>query len=401
MSELRASLKERRIIEDNKQCARMIEKTQVYVPMNGRHEVIKNRLTHSYETATSSTVIAASVADKLGVGLNDIDYRFSVHNVSMLHDQGHPPFGHDGAELLDSRFKALGVEEGFSDNNNNLTVVEKNGMEVRDYVIASTIKYPDKLYGTQKEKYLPMLEKALKEDKAHYASLGINLTGQTTTIACQIMDEADRNSYTFTDMSDCLCMGVKIEADDIIRIASQYGIKKDDPLLQEFVEISQNGDKSTIKSVLSKFKEMANESYVISDIGLEMINPKIEMLREAINKITMEYYIRPIRTEPFHQDNMQKLSDLLDEMLAGRFLPSKHYRGIIEGTNCDLTKYRAIRDMIGEVSDWYVLNMHDELNLDHKRERRPFNEILLEARNIVKTKQILKECANESPALEM
>jgi dGTP triphosphohydrolase len=92
MSELRASLKERRIIEDNKQCARMIEKTQVYVPMNGRHEVIKNRLTHSYETATSSTVIAASVADKLGVGLNDIDYRFSVHNVSMLHDQGHPPF---------------------------------------------------------------------------------------------------------------------------------------------------------------------------------------------------------------------------------------------------------------------------------------------------------------------
>jgi len=57
--------------------------------------------------------------------------------------------------------------------------------------------------------------------------------------------------------------------------------------------------------------------------------------------------------------------------------------------------------MIGEVSDWYVLNMHDELNLDHKRERRPFNEILLEARNIVKTKQILNEYTNESPVLGM
>ncbi len=401
MSELKTSLKERRIIEDNKQCARMIEKTQVYVPMNGRHEVIKNRLTHLYEVATSATVIAASVAESKGLDLYDIDYRYSVHNVSMLHDLGHPPFGHDGAELLDARFKAMGVKEGFSDNNNNLTVIEKNGIAVRDYLIASTIKYPDKLYESQKEKYMPMLERALEEDKAHYASLGINLSGQRTTIACQIMDEADRNSYTFTDMSDCLCMGVKIDVVDIVRIASQYGIKESDPMLQEFIEISQSGDKSAIKSSMSKFKEIANESYTLSDLGLEMTNPKIEMLREAINKMTMEFYIQPIRTEPFHADNMKKLNDVLDEMLAGRFLPSNHYRSVIEGADCEQTKLRAIRDMIGEVTDWYVLNIHDELSLDNKRERRPFADILLEARNVVNPKVTVVERENDSQEFSM
>jgi dGTP triphosphohydrolase len=396
MSEFSIALKERRIIEDNKQFARLIEKTQVNVPQNGRHEVIKNRLTHSYEVATSSLTMASSIAEKMGLDVFDVDYRCALHSVSLLHDLGHPPFGHDGAELLDVRMKALGLEEGFSDNNNNLTVIEKNGIEVRDYVVASTIKYPQKLYASQQEKYLPMLKAALKEDSEHFLSYGINLIAQTKTMACQIMDEADRNSYTFTDMTDFLCMGEKIDVVDILRIASQYGLSDSEPLLQEFIGISQSGDKSVIKAGLSRLKEMANESYVITDMGLEMNNPKIEMLREAINKMTMEFYVAPIRKLPFHSENIQKLDDVLGEMLSGGFLPSRHYKSVVDGADCEQTKLRAIRDMIGEVSDWYVLNVHDELSLGHKKERRPFELIIADAKKVVeKQKEILVSPYND------
>jgi len=395
MSEFGVALKERRIIEDNKQFARLIEKTQVNVPQNGRHEVIKNRLTHSYEVATSSLAMASSIADKLGVDVFDIDYRCALHSVSLLHDLGHPPFGHDGAELLDSRLKSLGLKEGFSDNNNNLTVIEKNGIDVRDYVIASTIKYPQKLYLSQQDRYIPMLQTALREDVEHFLKLGIDLTAQTKTMACEIMDEADRNSYTFTDMTDFLCMGDTIPVDDILRIAGQFGIKSSDSLLQDFVEISQSGDKSIIKAGLSRLKEMANESYTITDMGLEMTNPRIEMLREAINKMTMEFYIQPIRELPFHSENIQKLNAVLNEMLSERFLPSKHYRGVVEGADCQQTKLRAIRDMIGEVSDWYVLNVHDELGLENKRERRPFDSLIADAKSIIKEQSVRKEMDND------
>jgi dGTP triphosphohydrolase len=388
MSEFSEALEERRVIEDNKQFARLIEKTQVNVPQNGRHEVIKNRLTHSYEVATSSLVMASSIAEKLGLGVFDIDYRCALHSVSLLHDLGHPPFGHDGAELLDERMKALGLVEGFSDNNNNLTVIEKNDIDVRDYVVASTIKYPQKLYASQQEKYLPMLATALKEDANHFSSHGINLIAQTKTIACQVMDEADRNSYTFSDMTDFLCMGEKIDVDDVLRIASQFNLKESDPLLQEFIDISQSGDKSIIKAGLSHFKKIANESYVITDMGLEMTNPKIEMLREAVNKMTMDFYVAPIRKLPFHSENIQKLDEVLNEMLSGKFLPSKHYRGVVDGTDCEQTRLRAIRDMVSEVSDWYVLNVHDELSLGHKKERRAFDDIIADARGIVESNRI-------------
>jgi dGTP triphosphohydrolase len=385
MKEFSVSLKERRLIEDNKQFARLIEKTQVNVPQTGRHEVIKNRLTHSYEVATSSLTIASAIADRLDIDVFDIDYRSSLYNVSLLHDLGHPPFGHDGATLLDKKLKELGLKEGFSDNNNNLKVIEKNNIDVRDYVLASTIKYPHLLYSDQKAKYIPILKDAISQDIKHFEMLGIKLQSPTKTMACEIMDEADRNSYTFSDMTDFLCTGGVISKEDIVRIAGDYRLSENDPLLKEFIEIVQSGDKSIIKEGLGNFKERANQGYTITDNGLEMIDSRIEMLREAINKMTMEFYISPIRKLPFHNENIAKLSFIFDQMASGEFLPSKHYSSIIRSSECSLTKLRAVRDMIGENSDWYILGTYDDLQLKHsaKNTRKPFEQIILDAKELL------------------
>ena len=157
MNLFKKSLLERTNIESNKQFQRLSEKTQVLVPQNGLKECIKNRLTHSYEVATSSLLMASDIAEKLNTSVSEIDYQFSLYNVSLLHDIGQCPFGHDGQRVISDIFVELGLKEGFDDNNNNLNVIEKNHLLVSDYTTASLIKYPNKLYKVQMDQYHPVL----------------------------------------------------------------------------------------------------------------------------------------------------------------------------------------------------------------------------------------------------
>jgi threonine synthase len=72
-------------------------------------------------------------------------------------------------------------------------------------------------------------------------------------------------------------------------------------------------------------------------------------------------------------------------MASGEFLPSKHYSSIIRSSECSLTILRAVRDMIGENSDWYILGTYDDLQLKHsaKNTRKPFEQIILDAKELL------------------
>ena len=61
---------------------------------------------------------------------------------------------------------------------------------------------------------------AIEEDYKHYKKIGINLKDQNTTIACQIMDEADRNSYVCSDLIDFFCLGYKIDLNELKELLS-------------------------------------------------------------------------------------------------------------------------------------------------------------------------------------
>jgi dGTP triphosphohydrolase len=326
------------------------------MPQNGQLEVVKNRLTHSYEVATSSEMMAASISLKLGLNVSSIDYKLSVKNASLMHDIGHPSFGHDGAELIDIHFKALGVTEGFSDNNNNLTVIEKNNIVVSDYSIASIIKYPESLYPEQKVKYLPILKTALKQDEKHYKSIGINLTEQTKTIACQIMDEADRNSYACSDLSDFLCLGNTVDIQKLHRMAKNCQLNYRYGELATLSEIIRDNSKGSIKSYFNDIKNRFNQNYTLTNNGLTVINKDLENYREFLYDLSFEFYIKPIRNNKLHSDNILKLKNYIQDVVDGKCSPSDHYTRKIKESKNDIEKYTYMRDMIAEVSDWYILN---------------------------------------------
>src|SRR5580704_11847367 len=88
---------------------RLEAKTQVFTRRYSDH--FRNRLTHTIEVAQISRTIAAQL------GLNsDL-----VEALALVHDLGHPPFGHSGEDVLDRCLRSVG---GFSHNLQALRLVE-------------------------------------------------------------------------------------------------------------------------------------------------------------------------------------------------------------------------------------------------------------------------------------
>src|SRR5262245_23085223 len=80
---------------------RLMYKTQVLVTQAGDHH--RTRLTHTLEVAQISRTIARQL------GLNED----LTEAIALLHDLGHPPFGHAGEAALDECMKEHG---GFEHN---------------------------------------------------------------------------------------------------------------------------------------------------------------------------------------------------------------------------------------------------------------------------------------------
>ncbi len=88
---------------------RLAHKTQVFIGSSG--DLFRSRLTHSMEVSQLARVTARRL------GLNED----LVECIALLHDLGHPPFGHRGEAMLD---ELLAEDGGFEHNRQTLRIVE-------------------------------------------------------------------------------------------------------------------------------------------------------------------------------------------------------------------------------------------------------------------------------------
>src|SRR5713101_5785487 len=89
---------------------RLENKTQVFTRRYSDH--FRNRLTHTLEVAQ----ISRTVAQALGLNVD------LVEALALVHDIGHPPFGHSGEKALDTAMRQHGFS--FDHNLHALRIVE-------------------------------------------------------------------------------------------------------------------------------------------------------------------------------------------------------------------------------------------------------------------------------------
>jgi dGTPase len=89
---------------------RLENKTQVFTRRYSDH--FRNRLTHTIEVAQ----ISRTIAEVLDLNTN------LVEALALVHDMGHPPFGHSGEKALDLEMRKYG--ESFDHNLHGLRIVE-------------------------------------------------------------------------------------------------------------------------------------------------------------------------------------------------------------------------------------------------------------------------------------
>lgn len=340
-------------IESNKAFQRLLDKTQVLTPQIGRKEIVKNRLTHSYEVATSAEIIAHSVS----TDLYNADYNKSVYNVALLHDIGHPPFGHKGARLLNQYAKTFGVEEGFSDNNNNLIAIAKNQIKVSDYELASLIKYPEKLYPSQAG-YAELLNRMIDHDLEYFKGKIQIDERPKRTLACQIMDEADENTYTCADLVDCFSLGI---ADESRFVEMLHSDKFSDVRIISFLSIAiqaiQTQNKTLLKKAFEELKIRFNQNYYLGpNLKLCPRNAELAEFKKILFKLDFELYVQSDYVQNIRKEEMTWLEFYIQYVIEEEFYPSKFYRKKIQTAKTEQEKYTYIRDMIASTTDNFVKN---------------------------------------------
>jgi dGTPase len=157
---------------------RLEDKTQVFTHRYSDH--FRNRLTHTIEVAQISRTIAGAL------GLN-VDL---AEALALVHDLGHPPFGHTGEKALDAAMRAQGLS--FDHNLHALRIVEDfeqryaafRGLnltfEVREGIIKHSRDY----------------------DAEAYPELAEYLLDQRPPLEAQLIDLTDEIGYNTADLDD-------------------------------------------------------------------------------------------------------------------------------------------------------------------------------------------------------
>jgi dGTPase len=157
---------------------RLEAKTQVFTRRYSDH--FRNRLTHTLEVAQISRTIAAAL--HLNVDLAEA--------LALVHDIGHPPFGHAGEKALDAAMRDQGLF--FDHNLHALRIVEDfeqryaafRGLnltfEVREGIIKHSRDY----------------------SMAEHPELGEYLLDQRPPLEAQLIDLTDEIAYNTADLDD-------------------------------------------------------------------------------------------------------------------------------------------------------------------------------------------------------
>jgi dGTPase len=175
---------------------RLSDKTQVF---SARSDYQRTRLTHTMEVASIARTLGRSL--RLNEDL--------IEALALLHDIGHPPFGHAGEDVL---AECLANEGGFSHNDYALTIVEQI---------------------EQRYARFPGLNLTLEVLESQSTRVQKGEPAMAPLLEAQVVEAADSTTYNAHDVDDAVKIGVvsldelldiPLVADCVRRVTDRFGV---------------------------------------------------------------------------------------------------------------------------------------------------------------------------------
>lgn len=340
---------------------RLQGKTQLF-PGN-ESDFFRNRMTHSLEVAQIAKSIALKLNNEVEFFRNDNLDVDIVETAGLVHDLGHPPFGHNGEMALDDCMKKYGGFEGNAQTLRILARLEKKemykkcqygiddsgidqraGLNLTYRTLAAAIKYDNEIpkcrrteEGLVKGYYTT--EKTLVDNVRKNVLGAAGQGGKFKTVECQIMDAADDIAYSTYDLEDSLKAGfltpldlVSTESPLLNRIAKKvsatvgYDFSGSDVvsvLLDVFEKVFQ------LPKGLKKEQLDCTDPNNLALIATQVFKVSQEMsssgyLRTGLTSALVNEFISGIETEPNEECPPLSKVSIRDEILE-KVEVLKHY----------------------------------------------------------------------------
>lgn len=376
---------------------RLGAKSQVLVA--GTDDFVRTRLTHTLEVAQ----IGRQIASLLGADPDVVDC------ACLAHDLGHPPFGHNGEKALADIASSIGGFEGNAQTLRLLTRLEPKvfhasgqsaGLNITRASLDAAVKYPWTLEQAQAH---DKGERSLKfcvypDDVEVFTWLKAGKHINQTPIECQIMDLADDIAYSVHDVEDAIateaCDPAELSQssviDAIIEVTQQwYGARwKAEGLLQAFHRLNQLGLfpeyftgsrralaqlKNMTSTLIGRFAQSVEEatrarygSGALTRYSADVVIPEHTSYEiVALKGIAVYFVMAPREQEPFHQEELRIVEDLVDVLMSNA--PEAHdalelsfYADWQQASNDD-ERLRVAIDQVASLTDNSALALHSIL----------------------------------------
>jgi dGTPase len=157
---------------------RLEAKTQVFTTRYSDH--FRNRLTHTIEVAQIARTVSAAL--RLNTGLTEA--------LALVHDIGHPPFGHAGEKQLDFRMRERG--DRFNHNLHALRIVEQFEQRYLDFPgLNLTFEVREGI-----------VKHSGNYSASEFPTLAEYLLDQQPPLEAQLIDLVDEIAYNTADLDD-------------------------------------------------------------------------------------------------------------------------------------------------------------------------------------------------------
>ena len=323
---------------------RLAGKTQVFTRLPGGRagDHFRSRLTHTLEVTQIARTLAAAL------GLNGA----LTEALALVHDIGHPPFGHAGEKALDRSLGAYGL--GFDHNLHALRIVtwfEERYLAFRGLNLT-----------------LAAREGIIKHSRDYAAAenpeLGEYFLDLLPPLEAQLIDVADEIAYLTADLDDGLDSG----------ILSLGQVRESVPLFRRFYETVQAQHPSAAPRLLvsETLRRMLNAlvTDLVREVGarvreagiatleevrrvptrLAALGPEMEMERALAKKFLYDCLYNSPGMEEVHRHSEVVIEGLFARFMADPALLPEDHRVLIASEGLA----RTVTDYIAGMTDGFI-----------------------------------------------